>query len=385
MTAWLAGCVQPTSVVATAPEAEPAAMADPGAIVVIGGRLEPDNQALYRAMLELREGTGPVCVVPTASADPDASMQAYMGDFLRFGGPTAAVGVAIVDGDFDAVADPAVVARLRACSGFFFTGGDQSRIVDTFVPDGRSSPAAEVIRARHAAGAFVAGTSAGAAMMSDPMIGSGEPVAALEHGVCASDGCPGVWVREGMGFWPGWITDQHFLVRGRAGRLLAVVVGLEHGPRRGLGVDEDTGVIVRGGQAEVVGRSGALRIDASAATRRGETGSETWSGIVVDLYGPGDRFTLADGRLLEPPISAEVAEPRRLPEPPAAPFEGAAFVELLLAIAAAQPDPRPVTLTGEGWEVAVVAGPGFHAGAPRGELAIGSAGPFLLELRLAEP
>jgi hypothetical protein len=188
-----------------------------------------------------------------------------------------------------------------------------------------------------------------------------------------------VWVRDGMGFWPGWITDQHFLVRGRAGRLLVVLFELEGGPRRGLGVDEDTGVIVRGDAAEVIGSSGALRIDASAAT----LADGTWTGIDMHLYGPGDRFDLEDGRLLRAGTPARIADlDAPAPVQPAAPFEGWGFTEWLLALAEPQ-GPGAATLETEAVRLQVSKGPEFWAGARVGPEGVGSAGPFVVELRLA--
>ena len=275
-----------------------------GALVIIGGRLEPDNRALYEAMLELRPHPGPVCVLPTASAEPERSMQAYVEDFVRYGGPDAGLGVALFAAQPEGAQDPQLVASLDACAGFFFTGGDQSRILDTLRPDGRETAADAAIRARHEAGAFIAGTSAGAAMMSDPMIAGGDPDTALVAGVCDTPECAGVWLRAGMGYWAGGLSDQHFFARDRVWRLLAALLARPGQLSVGLGVDEDTGVIVRGDEAEVVGRSGAMRVDVSTLEPLDAT---RWRGASLAVFGPGDRFRLSDGALLEagtPPASA---------------------------------------------------------------------------------
>jgi len=308
-------------------------------------------------------------------------MQSTIDDFQRYGGPGAAVGVLIASGDQHATASADLAARLRACGGFFFTGGDQSRIVDTFRPGQTTSLAYESIRERHQQGAFIAGTSAGAAMMSDPMIGGGDSLLALSHGVCHEDGCPGVWLRDGMGFWSGWITDQHFLARGRVGRLLTALLEASDGPRLGLGVDEDTAVIVDGELAEVVGRSGAMIINAATADRR-EAG---WSGITMTLYGPGDRFRLSDQALVErgAALRERGAEPPTALGPELA-FEGWNFARSLIAIGGQQA-PAPVTLRGEGWTIVVTPHADFSAGALVGPHAVGFVGPFLLDVSLPRP
>lgn len=232
-----------------------AAVRADGARVIVGGALARDHDAVYRAILERRDGGGPICVLPTASEVPKRSMRGYVDDFERVGGPGAAVGVLLRPGDVATAARPSFGRRLSRCGGFFFTGGDQSRIVDTLRPGGRSTAADRAIRERHAAGAVIAGSSAGAAMMSDPMIGGGDGLDAWVHGVTDDEAAPGVWLRDGMGYEPDALTDQHHLARGRFPRLL-VAVADPRTPAVGWGMDEDTALIVEpDGTRRVLGRS----------------------------------------------------------------------------------------------------------------------------------
>lgn len=236
---------------------------DPGSLVIIGGGLQADNGPVYRAILERALPDRPICVLPTASAEPQRSMDSYLADFLRWSeeygvGPTvgtrgaAARGVPITKDDAAKAHDADVVADLADCGGIFFTGGDQSRIADVFRPDGEDSPAYEALLRLHREGAVIAGTSAGAAVMSDPMIGGGSSEDALLHGVVDADplieGNPsGVWIRDGVGFLPGAIVDQHFLARGRFGRLMVAARHLLQGrqdPLLAVGVGENTALVV---------------------------------------------------------------------------------------------------------------------------------------------
>lgn len=340
-----------------------------GPVVVVGGRLEPDNEAVYREIWRLRSGEGPVCVIPTASGTPSKSMEAYRGDFVKFFEPQAAIGIPIEAGQVDRARDPDVVAALRRCSGFFFTGGDQSRIIDTFVPDGQPTEGLRAILERHAEGAVIAGTSAGAAMMSDPMIGGGSSTAALSRGVCDADGCDGVWIRGGLGVLPGWITDQHFIERGRIGRLLTVVLLNTAGLRRGLGVGENSAVVIEGSSGRVVGESGAMLVDARAAEIAGDG---TWRGIVVTLLRPGSTFELEQPtpRWIEP-TKLELSSASS----PEQPFEGTVFAELLEALV---DEPGKVELAGEGWQMRIGTGPDTAA-------RHGAIGPFFLEAVLGQP
>lgn len=240
-------------------------------LVIIGGALEPGNTPVYEAILERRLPGRPICVLPMASVEPRTSMESYLADFEAVGGPAAAVGILLTVDEPTKATEPQVLRRLeKECGGFFFTGGDQSRIVDLLRPNGDQTAASRAILRVHRAGGVVAGTSAGAAMMSDPMIGAGSSADALEHGAVDRDGEPGVWLRNGMGYLEEALVDQHFLARGRLGRLLVAL----HTENRtlGLGVDENTALVVDGLSsarpggprpvATVIGTSGVLVVDA---------------------------------------------------------------------------------------------------------------------------
>ncbi len=285
------------------------AVADPGPLVIIGGALDPDNEAVFRAILDRGLAGKPICVLPTASGRPKRSMTSYVEEFQGYGGPDAGAGVAITAKRPGRAADPKVAGRLEGCGGVFFTGGDQSRIVDALRPGAEPTAADRAIRELWQRGGVVAGTSAGAAMMSDPMIGGGSSNEAFKHGVTEQENALGVWVRDGMGFLPSALVDQHCLERGRLGRLI-VAVAERSGRRLGLCVDEDTAVAVDGSQARVIGASGVAVLDleaARAAAGRGFRDGRLW------LLGDGDRFDLESGRATpasdKQPWEPESAEP----------------------------------------------------------------------------
>lgn len=327
----------------------PTAGSPEGPLVIIGGRLDPDNRPIYEAIWTRRGGAGGICVVPTASAEPAKSMSDYVGDFERFFGPDAAIGLSVFDGDLAAAGSQELASLASGCGGFFFTGGDQSRIVDTFFSvdasgTRRPSVVMAAILERHRSGAVVAGTSAGAAMMSDPMIGGGSSRDALARGVCDRDGCAGVWLRRGVGLLPGWITDQHFVERGRVGRLVVAMLEDPVRPRMGLGVGENTAVVLDGDRASVVGSSGVVRLDPRAATYEAERGS--WSGLTLDYFSDGMHF----GLLTPTPIPSipTPAEPLGATRSGAEDaFESTALFDSLWE---AEVEPcRGVTWSGEGW------------------------------------
>ena len=130
-------------------------------------------------------------------------------------------------------------------------GGQQSRFMDAIAGTGLD----ELIRARRNAGTVVAGSSAGAAVMSKVMITGDADLKNVTAGATVT--------REGLGLWPEVIADQHFLQRQRNNRLVAAV--LDRPTLVGVGIDEATAVVVRGSRIDVIGTSSVIVIDARRA------------------------------------------------------------------------------------------------------------------------
>jgi cyanophycinase len=218
-----------------------------GHLLIIGGGLNDDNASISGRFLELA-GPGRIGIIPTASGDPDAGPT--NAERLRRFDPGRDVVVIPLDKDAAARADdPAVAALIRSCSGLWFTGGDQSRITAVFRPGPRGAARdTEAYRATLdvlARGGVIAGTSAGAAVMSDPMITGGTSADALANGATWTDQPregQGVGLAPGLGYFPVGLTDQHFLERGRLGRL--VVALRETGVSTGFGVAENAALEV---------------------------------------------------------------------------------------------------------------------------------------------
>ena len=260
-----------------------------GRLVSIGGGLSSDNEAVYGEILAGREGEGPVCVLPTAGANPEGSMERAVDRIDRWGGEGTARGILISTEAPERAQEPEVAAEIRECSGFFFTGGVQSRIVDVFLPDGEVTPAYEALMERFREGAVVAGSSAGAAMMSDPMIAGGSSDGAFHDGAGPEGG---VRVTPGMGFITTAVMDQHFLARGRIGRLLVAVLD-DPAIDVGFGIDEDTALVLEGSLAWVAGASGVVLVDGTNAEAGGQTPAHG-RGLRVELLGAGDTLDLRD-------------------------------------------------------------------------------------------
>ena len=353
-----------------------------GRLVIIGGALQAENTPVYAAVLDARWGEGPLCVIPSASGTPSSSMEGYVDAFDALGGEGAAEGILLTVENRGEAQDEGMADRLRACSGFFFTGGSQSRILDVFLPDGEPTAAYHALWERYQAGAVVAGSSAGAAIMSDPMIAGGSSVGALRDGVRTGEDGDGVWLTRGLGFLKRGLVDQHFLARGRWGRLLVGVLA-SHDDSLGFGIDENTALVVEGDSAWVVGESGVLYLDARSAEREEE--GNGGHGVRAFLLGEGDGVDLQTGVVRWSDEKDPLSETGR-------PFTGS-DLELfsggsllrVLAELALSPD-RRLTFHQEGHVMEFGKEPGFKAmgrvdpsgGTPAEDLFLG---PFVLSVR----
>lgn len=260
-------------------------------LAVIGGRLEDDNDAIYAEMHCLSGGR--IVVFPTASGEPEAVGAETVAVFRAHGFDVALASV-FGEGAAQVAHDPAVAALVADYGSVFFTGGDQALITGALAPEGAESPVLTAIRAAHGVGGLVAGSSAGAAVMSDVMIEGGTSLEAATYGVVRDPDQPGMLLGRGLGFFSWGIVDQHFIKRGRFGRL--VVALSESGISCGFGVDENTALFIDGERAHVIGEFGAFVLNMGAA--QGNLQGGGIENIRFSYLDDGDSFDLASATVL---------------------------------------------------------------------------------------
>lgn len=259
-------------------------------LAVIGGRLEDDNDAIHAEIHRLSGGR--ILVFPTASGEPEAVGTETV-EVFRAHGFDVALAPVFGEGAAQAAYDPAVASLVADYGSVFFTGGDQALITAALAPDGTESPVLAAIRAAHAAGGLIAGSSAGAAIMSEVMIEGGTSLEAATYGVVRNPDQPGMLLGRGLGFFPWGIVDQHFIKRGRFGRL--VIALADSGTPHGFGIDENTALFVDGGRAHVIGEFGVFLLDMTTA-RAGEDGA--FENIGFSYLDDGDAIDLATATIL---------------------------------------------------------------------------------------
>jgi cyanophycinase len=265
-----------------------------GFAVPIGGALKFDNAEVWTRLVQLSGGPGARWVVlPTAGDSPQRAGERIAQTLEKAGARVTVLPVSPRWPGIDvaqAVRDPALVELVAQASGVYFSGGAQERIVESLKPGGAASPLLDAVHALKARGGVVAGSSAGAAVMSRTMFRDAQDsLAVLKFGARM-----GKEIDRGLGFVGDELfIDQHFLKRGRIGRLLPVM--WQEGFKLGLGVEENSGVIVQGQQIEVIGARGALLVDLRSATQNEALGAFNLKGARLSYLDRGDRHDLATG------------------------------------------------------------------------------------------
>lgn len=264
---------------------------------IIGGRLEDDNRRIYREMRRLSGGR--ILIFPTASSEPKEVGEETLAAFQSHGFQAEVMDLTEGNAERNAF-DQQLVDRVSDVGSVYFTGGDQSKILGALKPRGVETPMLKAIRKAHNEGGLLAGSSAGAAMMSTLMIIGGTSYEAMYHGHTEDPEAPGLLLGKGLGFFPYALVDQHVIKRGRFARM---IVAMAHsGAKRAIGIDENTALIIDGPRGQVVGEYGAFLID----TRRARLHPKTnrYDDVRFSYLDDGDAFTL-------PHFAVQPAESKR--------------------------------------------------------------------------
>ncbi|HEX8245562.1 MAG TPA: cyanophycinase [Longimicrobium sp.] len=217
-----------------------------GTLVLIGGACEPSGEAFGR-FVELAGGHhgGRIVGLTTASANATKSAREWLKCFNEAG--ATHVEIPIVDSR-DRAQDPRVAEMLLGADGIFLGGGDQVHLVTTL----GGSRVGRALAKAYTDGAVVCGTSAGAAALTETILAGGEPD---EYGKMQELHLgPGFGL---LGFRA--VIDTHFTQRRRLQRLFMVIA--RNAELMGVGIDEDTAMVVRGHLAEVVGKGSVTFVD----------------------------------------------------------------------------------------------------------------------------
>jgi cyanophycinase len=266
-----------------------------GRLLIIGGK--EDKEGDKRILRELADlvGDGKLVVATLASDSPDEVWETYEPVLRGLGIPH------VHHLNLEDREDASSVRSMRILEGataVFFTGGDQLKIT-SMIGD---TPVFSRIHEILIEGGTIAGTSAGASVMSETMMVGGNGSSSYRIN-------EGLRLAPGFGFAKDMVIDQHFAERGRVGRLLGVV---GQNPRViGVGIDENTAILMRPHRDfKVIGEGAVTVLDGKSVTysniAEDETG-DTMSvfGVTLHVLGQGDAFDLRTRKPRDLPSESE--------------------------------------------------------------------------------
>ena len=247
-----------------------------GSLVVVGGAMR--DLGIVRRFIDLAGGPdAPIVVIPTAGGAAEYD-QFYPG--LRQFRAAGATNLTVIHTNDRAEADSeAFVAPIREAGGVWFPGGRQWRIADSYL-DTRTEEELHAVLER---GGVIGGSSAGASIQGSYLIRGDTQTNTIMMGDHV----------EGFGFLRNVGVDQHLLRRNRQFDMLEVMEAMPD--LLGIGIDENTAIVVQGDEFEVIGESYVVIYD---------TGAQIDSGGDFYFLAPGDRFNMATREARRPAAMA---------------------------------------------------------------------------------
>jgi cyanophycinase len=270
-------------------------------LIIIGGHEDRTNDKIILGEVARRIGSGKLVVSTVAMAKgTDELFDQYENAFRSLG--VKHVYNLEINSREEATQE-SKIKILDQANGVFFTGGDQVKITSQI----GDTPIFQRVREIYDDGGVIAGTSAGASALSETMlVYGGEEQSPVIGG--------SMRMAPGLGLIGGVIIDQHFMERGRIGRLLGAVA--QNPKNLGIGIDEQTAVVVERGTSFYVLGSGAVYvIDGSVVSYSNvaeESLKKTLSiyDVKVHVLSQGDRFDL----IARAPRKMQGRAAERLPE-----------------------------------------------------------------------
>lgn len=256
-----------------------AAQTKKGKLFIIGGG--EINDALRKEILTVgnwKKGDK-IVAVTLASGYGDSAYIWINEDFRKVTGEDC------IKFDSASVHDPVQVAALAQAKIIYLGGGDQERFMRLI----QGTAVKKAIQSARNHGSLIAGTSAGASVMSERMITGNALLDSAQASTFRSLRKGNLELKEGLGLLDSVIIDQHFLVRSRYTRMLSAI--MEHPNYQCLGINESTAIIVEGNTATVTGES---QVVVFAKPKRVHSTSQKFLAGAVELqiYVSSEKFAI---------------------------------------------------------------------------------------------
>lgn len=224
-----------------------------------------------------------IAILPMSGAEPDTSFFYIKDDLEKACSNT----IANLNFTPDKANNGVWLDSLKHAKLIFITGGDQSRFMKIVL----HTPIYDAIHYAYNNGATVAGTSAGAAVMSKNMITGNQLLGDTSYSATFDK----LWQKniefsEGLGLLDSAIIDQHFVVRSRYNRLISALAAF---PKyECIGIDEATAIIVHNKTITVTGESQVMRFSKPKGLQIDSRGLIKFSDVQMSIYTSGDKFNL---------------------------------------------------------------------------------------------
>ena len=251
-----------------------------GKLFIIGGGSRPDflvDRMIKEAGLKSGET---VAIFPHASEEQDSSFYYAKQQFEKRN-------LKALDCAFkkDEKLSPSKLDSLKTAKLIYIGGGDQVRFMEII----NSNPEVKnLLKSAYQNGKMIAGTSAGAAVMSEVMITGNQLKYKDYENTFDNIEIKNVETKQGLGFIKTAVIDQHFVVRSRYNRLLSLII--ENPTYKGKGIDEGTAILVKNGAAEVVGRAQVIVFKNPKQSKKLNGDKLGAQGITLDIYLNGEKF-----------------------------------------------------------------------------------------------
>ncbi len=221
-----------------------------GSLIVIGGHEDKEGEQTILKECAKRIGNGKLVIASVASHSNAGELWEEYRKLFQGLGIKEIVHLNIERREQSL--NPEQIKLIEGATAFFFTGGDQLKITSEL----GGTMLADKIHEIYRQGGVIAGTSAGASVLSETMFISGHSDARKTSSLKLG---------AGLGFIRDIIIDQHFAARGRIGRLLGAVA--QNPKLLGVGIDENTAIIVEGeNHFKVVGMGAVYVLDGREMT-----------------------------------------------------------------------------------------------------------------------
>ncbi len=253
-----------------------------GSLFIIGGGSRPPEM-IQRIISESGIAkAGYAVILPMSSAEPDSAVFYAKKQFTEFNLDNV-YGLHFVKGE---KASEQKLDSLRNASLIYISGGDQDRFMQVVA----NTPIEEAIKENYKYGGMIAGTSAGAAVMSKKMVTGTELKHPDYHSTFLHLEKDNLELKDGLGLIKNVIIDQHFVRRSRYNRLLTAVI--EFPEITGIGIDEATAILIRGNVAEVVGDSQVIVMSNPTNSKINSEEKIAARDLKLDIYLNGETFEL---------------------------------------------------------------------------------------------